>query len=408
MGKVGICILIVLTWLGLGAPYVLSQMALLRVQAIQFAVQDGQRIVSLDFSQPPDAVKSLVLSSPLRLVVDVKGPVEQHAAATYMVEDAVLQRIRVGSHPEYTRFVIDLNGKQMPSFVVEQQEGRVTAVLGESTGESEEDHAQVLFSLTQKAVASRHTPQSSGKNSRQNSRQNSRPVALAPYSAQAPPTVAPNLFPEKDYSAQAVRSETLAHMEKGQLRYDNGQVDEAIAEWRQAVHLSPQTAKAHHLLGVGLRKRGDQAQALAAFREALRLEPDNATVHVHLARVLEATGDAQGALAAYQTALRLVPSAPYVHNRLGHLLAAKDDWSGAAQEWQQTVELAPDYAYAHVHLGEAYEHLNRKDEALNSYERALSMCDRFAQALEEMGKREQAKIFCAEVSQGIERLRAQN
>jgi Flp pilus assembly protein TadD len=403
MNKVGICVLIVFAWLGLEAQYALPQTSLLRVQEIQFSVEDGQRMLSLHFSHPPAAVKSLVLSSPLRLVIDVKvkGHVEQQAAATYMVEDAVLQRVRVGSHPEYTRFVIDLNGKTMPPFTVEQHEGLVTAVLGESTGSSEEDSTHVLFSLTQKVVASRSTPQSSGQSPRQSSGQN---LPTPPTS----PATSPNLFLKKDYSAQAVRSEALAYMEKGQLRYDNGQVDEAIAEWRQAVRLAPKTAKAHHLLGVGLRTRGDQTQAIAAFREALRLEPDNATVHVHLARVLEATGDTQGALAAYQTALRLVPSAPYVHNRLGHLLAAKDDWPGAAKEWQQTVELAPDYAYAHVHLGEAYEHLDRRDEALDSYERALSMCDRFAQALEEMGKRDQAKIFCAEVSRGIERLRAQN
>ena len=401
MDKVWIYVLIVFAWLGLEAQYALPQTALLRVQEIQFSVQDGQRIVSVHFSHPPDAVTSLVLSSPLRLVVDVKGSVEQEAAATYVVEDAVLQRVRMGSHPEYTRFVIDLNGKKMPPFTVEQQEGRVTAVLGESSGGSEEDSTQVLFSLTQKVVASRRTPQSSGQSPSQSSSQSSPTPSI-------PSAAAPNLFLKKDYSSQAVRSEALAYMEKGQLRYDNGQVDEAIVEWRQAVRLAPKTAKAHHLLGVGLRTRGDQTQAIAAFREALRLEPDNATVHVHLARVLEAMGDMQGALAAYQTALRLVPSAPYVHNRLGHLLAAKDDWSGAAEEWQQTVELAPDYAYAHVHLGEAYEHLDRKDEALDSYERALSMCDRFAQALEEMGKRDQAKIFCTEVSQGIERLRTQN
>ena len=298
----------------------------------------------------------------------------------------MLQRVRVGSHPQYTRFVIDLNGKKMPPFTVEQQKGLVTAALGESTGE-EEDYSQVLFSLTQKVAASHRPPHSS---------------------APAPPATSPDLVLKKDYSSPTLPAEALAHMERGQLLYDKGQVDEAIAQWRKAVRLAPKAAKAYHLLGVALRKRGDQTQAIAAFREALRLEPDNATAHVHLARALEATGDTQAAMAAYQTALKLVPSAPYVHNRLGHLLAAKGDWPGAAKEWQQTAELAPDYAYAHVNLGEAYEHLNRKDEALDSYERALSMCARFARALEEMGEQDQAEIFCAEVSRGIERLRTQN
>ena len=124
--------------------------------------------------------------------------------------------------------------------------------------------------------------------------------------------------------------------------------------------------------------------------------------------MLEATGDAPGALAAYRAALQLVPSAPYVHNRLGHLLAAKGDWSGAAQAWQQTVHLAPDYAYAYVHLGDAFERLNKKDEALSAYERALSMCSRFAEVLEKMGRKEQATIFCPEVRRNLARLREVN
>jgi Flp pilus assembly protein TadD len=387
MGKAWIYILLICVWIGGGAHNVRSQTISLKLHEMRFSVQGGQRIVSLHFSHPPDSFTSFVLPSPLRLVVDVRGAVEQRSAATYGVEDALVQRVRVGSHPGYTRFVLDLTGQDIPPFVVEQQESLVTAVLGEARGEPSEEiaqeHARVLFSLSKKALAARATPQ----------------VSPSPPPSRASVPVLKDALPPPSLPPEA-----QAHIERGQRFYDQGQVDEAIVEWRKTIRLAPKAAKAHHLLGVALRERGEQTKAIAAFREALRLEPDNATAYVHLARALEATGDAPGALEAYRAALQLVPSAPYVHNRLGHLLAAKGDWPEAAKEWQHTVHLAPDYAYAYVHLGDAFEHLNKKDDALGAYERALSMCSHFAEVLEKMGKKEQAAIFCREVRRSVTRL----
>lgn len=388
MVKGWLCILLIGVWIG-GAPEVGSQTAALRLHEMRFAVQGGQRIVSLLFSHPPDSLKSFVLASPLRLVVDVSGAVEQRPGATFDVDDALVRQVRVGFHPGYARFVLDLTGTDTPSFVVEQQESLVTAVLGEAGGESSQgtapEQARVLFSLANTALAARATPQAS-----------------SPPASRAPAPVLKDALPPA-----SVPPEAQAHLERGQRLYDQGQVDEAIAEWQETIRLAPQAARAHHQLGVAWRDRGEQTKAIAAFRKALRLEPDNATTYVQLARALEVAGDTPGALEAYRAALRLVPSAPYVHNRLGHLLAAEGDWSGAAQAWQHTVDLVPDYAYAYVHLGDAFEHLNRKDEALSAYERALTLCGHFAEGLEKMGRKEQAAIFCREVRSSVVRLQGQ-
>ncbi len=384
MVKAWLCILLIGVWIG-GAPEGWSQTTALRLHEMRFAVQGEQRIVSLRFSHPPDSLKSFVLASPVRLVVDVSGAIEQRPGATFDVDDALVRQVRVGSHPGYIRFVLDVTGTDMPPFTVEQQGSLVTAVLGEAGGESSAAQARVLFSLAKKAQVARATPQVSSP----------------------PPSGAPAPVLKDALPPASVPPEARAHMERGQRLYDQGQVTEAIAEWQETIRLAPQAARAHHRLGVAWRDRGEQTKAIAAFREALRLEPDNATTYVQLARALEVAGDTPGALEAYRAALRLVPSAPYVHNRLGHLLAAEGDWSGAAQAWQHTVDLVPDYAYAYVHLGDAFEHLNKKDEALSAYEQALALCGRFAEGLEKMGRKEQAAIFCNEVRSSVTRLQGQ-
>ena len=158
MSKAWIYFLVVILWAGMGIQNVFPQSSTLRLNKIQFSVEGGQKIVSFGFSQPPDSVKAFTLLSPSRLVVDVKGAIKGPPSATYTVEDALLWRVRAGSHPQHIRFVLDLKGKAVPQFVVEQQDALVTAALKVPGGDAGEARPQVLFTLPTKAVASRREP----------------------------------------------------------------------------------------------------------------------------------------------------------------------------------------------------------------------------------------------------------
>ena len=129
----------------------------LYVQEIQLAQEKNQRTLSLHFSQPPDSVYAFSLHSPARLVIDVIGEVERSASATHPASDALITRVRVGSHPHHTRFVLDLKAEQPPPFSVEQQAHVVTATLDErdeadnSNANAEQGNTQVLFARVPKA-----------------------------------------------------------------------------------------------------------------------------------------------------------------------------------------------------------------------------------------------------------------
>ena len=129
----------------------------LYVQEIQLAREKNQRTLSLHFSQPPDSVYAFSLHSPARLVIDVIGEVERSASATHPASDALITRVRVGSHPHHTRFVLDLKAEQAPPFSVEQQAHVVTATLDErdeadnSNANAEQGNTQILFARVPKA-----------------------------------------------------------------------------------------------------------------------------------------------------------------------------------------------------------------------------------------------------------------
>ncbi len=129
----------------------------LYVQEIQLAQEKNQRTLSLHFSQSPDSVRAFSLRSPTRLVIDIRGEVERSASVTHPASDALITRVRVGSHPHHTRFVLDLKAEQPPPFSVEQQAHVVTATLDErdeadnSNANAEQGNTQVLFARVPKA-----------------------------------------------------------------------------------------------------------------------------------------------------------------------------------------------------------------------------------------------------------------
>ena len=77
----------------------------------------------------------------------------------------------------------------------------------------------------------------------------------------------------------------------GYALLSQGKLDEAIAEYRQAIRLKPDDAEAHNNLGTILcDRKHDYEGAIAEFREAIRLKPDDAEAHHDLGAALTGQG----------------------------------------------------------------------------------------------------------------------
>lgn len=100
-----------------------------------------------------------------------------------------------------------------------------------------------------------------------------------------------------------------------------GRHEEAIAQYREGLRLSPEDARTWAKLGNALAEQARLSEAADAFRSALRYEPTDEKTHNNLARVLLRTGDLSGAIAHLQEAVRLDPTYALGRLNLAKLLA---------------------------------------------------------------------------------------
>jgi eukaryotic-like serine/threonine-protein kinase len=147
---------------------------------------------------------------------------------------------------------------------------------------------------------------------------------------------------------------------------DRGNLDGAVADYREAIRLEPNHAPAYSGLVLALKAQGKLDEAVADYREAIRLKPGSALAHFHLGGVLRAIGDYAGSLAMF---------------RRGHELGNNHpDWPYPSQDWVANAERQANVAQRLTVV------LQGKDRPKNNAERLTlaSMCaetNRFAAAV---------------------------
>ena len=115
----------------------------------------------------------------------------------------------------------------------------------------------------------------------------------------------------------------------------------AVAEWRKALSMDSQNAKAHTNLGIALWGTGARAEAIAEFRRAVELKSDYAEAHNNLGVALVQTGGFAEAVAHFRAVLQVKPDSAEAHNNLGVALLGTGRFAEAAAHFQKVLEANP-------------------------------------------------------------------
>jgi len=171
--------------------------------------------------------------------------------------------------------------------------------------------------------------------------------------------------------AAGLASSAFTHQLLGDVRFDQGRLEEAVAEYEEVLRLNPLDYETHADLANLLDDLRQPEQALFHYREALRIHPGYAPTLTDLGLFYERQGLLREAADAYRQALAADPSFAEAHNNLGSVLLKVGQVAEARAAFEEAVRLKPAYPLALGNLGLALERLGERDEAQRRFAEAL-------------------------------------
>ena len=176
---------------------------------------------------------------------------------------------------------------------------------------------------------------------------------------------------------------------------------EAAICYAQELLVDPESSQAITNLGNALRKLGRPEQAISCYQKAISLRlshpehPNNlAATFNNLGIVYNDLGRQEEAIASYRQAILHNPEFIDAYINLSNPLTARGDSEESVQLCQRAIALQPDHWSAHLNLGNAYRQLGRLQDAVACFELALSLSPNKGAVYNNLGMvfREQGKL----------------
>lgn len=144
-----------------------------------------------------------------------------------------------------------------------------------------------------------------------------------------------------------------AQVLKGNKAVQKKDLKKAVAEYEEAVRISPGHAKAHLLLGMTHANMGAFEKAEKSVNASIKLQPSYDGFHT-LGLIHANKGDFAKAVDAYQNAVQMNPGAYRAWYHMGQVHSASGDFKSAVEAYKKSVSLNPQFWDAYQGLGTAY------------------------------------------------------
>jgi len=136
-------------------------------------------------------------------------------------------------------------------------------------------------------------------------------------------------------------------------RRQTGQYHDVFALYTKTLRENPACWMAHYNLGIALSEQGQADQAVDQYRQAVALRPDYAEAHYNLARLLVEHGQLGDAIGHYEKATAINPADAEAQNNLGVTLFGVGRIDDAIAHYRKALEVRPQYAEASCNLANA-------------------------------------------------------
>ncbi|WP_422926828.1 tetratricopeptide repeat protein [Singulisphaera sp. PoT] len=149
--------------------------------------------------------------------------------------------------------------------------------------------------------------------------------------------------------------------------------DQAMANYREALELDPNSPDANNLLGAALDALGKPDEAFAYYRKAVKLEPIYPDARNNLGSALAREGNLREAVAQFSEAVRQRPEFPLAQKNLGLALSRLGRLREASTALTKATRLAPEDPELWQLLAVSQAKLGRLDDAIEAFSKALAL-----------------------------------
>ncbi|MEG4013533.1 MULTISPECIES: FkbM family methyltransferase [unclassified Microcoleus] len=165
------------------------------------------------------------------------------------------------------------------------------------------------------------------------------------------------------------------YLNNGNQLLESGNLEEAIAAYRNAIELNPDLSWSYHNLGEALAKLGQLDEAITAFRRSIELNPDFSWSYHHLGDALDRQEQWEEAVVAFRRAIELNAEHFGTYYGLGHSLEKLGQLDEAIAAYRRASELEPETDWIQYKLGELLQQRTQLDleGAITSYRRAIEL-----------------------------------
>ena len=173
-----------------------------------------------------------------------------------------------------------------------------------------------------------------------------------------------NVGPDRLASMDAPATDFYRVLDSAGALARKGDYQAALAEWRKAVELDPEDAKARYHLGFALDKVGQTQPAIEEYRKSVDLDPKNGAAFASLAVALLRMERLDEAIESSRKALAINPKDALTESNLAAALLQAGRTDEALEHIRRALEIEPEFADAHNMLGIVLARAGRLDEGL--------------------------------------------
>ena len=158
----------------------------------------------------------------------------------------------------------------------------------------------------------------------------------------------------------------------------------------------PINANTHLAAGQLAESMGDIQRALAQYREALKLEPNHQNTMFALGRILTQQRQFPEAIATWQKYVELTKHAPAAYNNLAFTYEASGNIPQAEATYRQCIQRDPNQQECRLNYGKMLARNNRIDEATQQMSAVLRPAEvsyNLGTVFQQQNKVEQAKAY---------------